>query len=191
MHPLVDAHSALTLTGFCDPRFQTQGHTSSENRLYKTVFRESIYPCTTGLMLIWKKGKGWTIPWIGRRLTGDFNIHIQQPCIQGVKKLPGSPLIPSFNRHKETNPFLFSNVLSPVLNNPFKSVHSIVKDALDLIECEVISGHCNCLFNFIIRMKLSVLYNSFQHPEEPKVARAQVSRIGLVRQSCNVILVES
>jgi hypothetical protein len=49
-----------------------------------------------------------------------------------------------------------------------------VKEALDLIECEVIAGHGNRLFNFIMRMKLSILQDSFQHPEEPKVARAQV-----------------
>jgi hypothetical protein len=65
-----------------------------------------------------------------------------------------------------------------------------VKDALDLIEFEVIPGHRNRLFNFIMQMKLSILQGSFKHPEEPKVARAQVSRIGWVLQSCNVMLVE-
>jgi hypothetical protein len=65
-----------------------------------------------------------------------------------------------------------------------------VKDALDLIEYEVIPGHCNRLFNFIMRMKLTILQDSFQHPEEPKVVRVQVWRTEWVRQSCNVMLVE-
>jgi hypothetical protein len=64
-----------------------------------------------------------------------------------------------------------------------------VKDALDLIECEVIPGHRIRFFNFIMRMKLSILQNSFQHPEELKVARAQIWRMGQVRQSFNVMLV--
>jgi hypothetical protein len=63
---------------------------------------------------------------------------------------------------------------SPVLNDPSQSVHPIVKDVLDITECEVIPGHRNRLFNFIVRRKLSIIQNSFQHPEEPKVARAQV-----------------
>jgi hypothetical protein len=94
--------------------------------------------------------------------------------IQGVKKVSGPPLIPSLNRHKQTDPSLFRNVLSPVLNEPSKLVHQIVKDALDLIECEIIPGHRNRLFNFIMRMKLSIVQDSFQHPEEPRVAWAQV-----------------
>jgi hypothetical protein len=49
-----------------------------------------------------------------------------------------------------------------------------VEDALDLIECEIIPGHRNRLFNFIMQMKLLILQDSFEHPEEPKVARAQV-----------------
>jgi hypothetical protein len=65
-----------------------------------------------------------------------------------------------------------------------------VKDALDLIKYEVIPGHRNRAFNFIMRMKLLILQDSFQYAEKPKVARAQVRRIGWVRQSCNVILVE-
>jgi hypothetical protein len=52
-----------------------------------------------------------------------------------------------------------------------------VKDALHLNECEVIPGYHNRLFNFIMRMKLSIFQDSFQHPEAPKVARAQVWRI--------------
>jgi hypothetical protein len=65
-----------------------------------------------------------------------------------------------------------------------------VKDDPDLIECEVIPGHRNGLFNFIMRMKLSILQDSFEHPEAPKVAPAQVWRIGRVWQSCNAMLVE-
>jgi hypothetical protein len=65
-----------------------------------------------------------------------------------------------------------------------------VKDALDLIDYDVIPGHRNRLFYFIMRMKFSILQDFCQHPEEPKVARAQVSRIGRVRQSCNMMLVE-
>jgi hypothetical protein len=65
-----------------------------------------------------------------------------------------------------------------------------VNDALDLIECEVIPGRRNRLFNFIMRIKLSIPQDSFQHPEKPKVAQAQVWRIGRVRQWCNVMLVE-
>jgi hypothetical protein len=41
-----------------------------------------------------------------------------------------------------------------------------MKDALDLIECEAIPGYRNHLFNFIMRMKLSILQDSFQYPEE-------------------------
>jgi hypothetical protein len=65
-----------------------------------------------------------------------------------------------------------------------------VKDALDLIECEAIPDYRNPLFNFIMRMKLSILQDSFQHPEEPKVSRAQVWGMGWVRQSRNVMLAE-
>jgi hypothetical protein len=65
-----------------------------------------------------------------------------------------------------------------------------VKDTLGLIEFEVIPRHRNRLFDFIMRMKLSILQDFFQHPEEPKVARAQVWRIGWVQQSCDVVLVE-
>jgi hypothetical protein len=81
-------------------------------------------------------------------------------------------------------------VLSAVLKDSSKSAHPIVKDAMDLIECEIITGHRNRLFNFILRMKPSILQDSFQHPEEPEVARAQLWRIGSVRQLCNVMLVE-
>jgi hypothetical protein len=41
-----------------------------------------------------------------------------------------------------------------------------------------------------MRMKLLILQDSFQHLEEPKVAWTRVWRIGWVRQSCNVMLVE-
>jgi hypothetical protein len=81
-------------------------------------------------------------------------------------------------------------VLSPVLNDSSKSVHPIVKDALDLIECEVIPGHDNRSFNFIMPMELSIIQDSFQHPEEPKVARTQVWQMGWVRQSCKVMIIE-
>jgi hypothetical protein len=65
-----------------------------------------------------------------------------------------------------------------------------VKDVLDLIECEIIPGHRNRLFNFIMRIKISILQDSFQHPEEQKVVRDQVWRMGWVRQSCNVMPAE-
>jgi hypothetical protein len=39
-------------------------------------------------------------------------------------------------------------------------------------------------------MKSWILQDSFQHPEEPKLVRAQVSRIGWVPQSCNVMFVD-
>jgi hypothetical protein len=65
-----------------------------------------------------------------------------------------------------------------------------VKDGLGLIKCEVIPGHRNRFFNFIMRMKLSILQDSFQHPEEPKIAPAQVWRMEWVRQSCNVMPVK-
>jgi hypothetical protein len=142
----------------------------------------------------------FTWAWVSpNRLNENFRVQRLWVCWfdvvlfylnMGVKKVPGAPPIPSLDRHKQTYPSLFRNVLSPVLNDPFKSVHSIMKDALDLIECEVIPGHLNCLFNFIMRMKLSIRQDSFQHPEEPKVAWAQVWRIGWVRKSCNVMLVE-
>jgi hypothetical protein len=52
----------------------------------------------------------------------------------GVRKVPGSPPISMFAKLEQAKSLLFSNILSPILNDSGKTSHPAQEDALHLIK---------------------------------------------------------
>jgi hypothetical protein len=82
------------------------------------------------------------------------------------------------------------NIISTVLTEPSKTTDPVPEDALDAIKRQSVSQLGNHLFTFITRASLSISEDFHYYAKEPKPTWAHVWRIGWVRHSRNIMLLE-
>jgi hypothetical protein len=93
----------------------------------------------------------------------NLNSCRKMQLIQSGKKVPDPPPILRFTTCDEAISFLFTNMLSSILNNPCKTAHPVVKDALHFIESELISDLRNRLVNVVARVEPAIFQEPLQH----------------------------
>jgi hypothetical protein len=110
--------------------------------------------------------------------------------VQGAQKSPTPLPIFTFTKHEQNISRSCNNMLFSFLNGSCETAHSVVDDALQVIESEVIPCQHNHPFNLIIQVKLSIFQACFQQAKEPKVTQTYVWWMGWVRQSWKMIVLE-
>jgi hypothetical protein len=73
---------------------------------------------------------------------------------------------------------LFKSILSAILHDSRKTAHPIAEDNVHVVKSEVIPRQWNRFFNFIIRVQLATLQNSFQPTKSQKLDRPTSGGLG-------------
>jgi hypothetical protein len=90
---------------------------------------------------------------------------------EGVEKVPGPPPTFTFTKHEEIISYLSKITFSAILKDIYKRAHPDVNGAPCIIKKRSFHHDALARFNFIIRTPHTILQNSFQPTEEPKITR--------------------